>query len=201
VAQDEDAPWNDVLLTMDALGIERATLVGNSFGGAVAQRVAVLAPERIVSLALISSPASGIDPSPTLEAAGEAEEAALEDGDIDAAVAAVLVAWLLSDAPRDLRDRVAAMQRRAFELQAHVGWPPAGFDPLERDLDALSSVDAPALIVVGEHDMEDFHLAAGALERALPDAEKTVLPDAGHLAPLEQPRVFRGVLLPFMATL
>jgi pimeloyl-ACP methyl ester carboxylesterase len=82
-----------------------------------------------------------------------------------------------------------------------VDWPPAGSDPLERDLDALSRVDAPALIVVGDHDMEDFHLAADALERALPNAQRTVLPDAGHLAPLEQPRAFRGVLLSFMATL
>src|SRR6476661_5557638 len=77
---DEDAPWNDVLATMDALGVERATLVGNSFGGGVAQRVAVLAPERMISLALVSSTATGVEPSRTLKAAGDAEEAALEDG-------------------------------------------------------------------------------------------------------------------------
>src|SRR5450759_4950689 len=47
VAAQEDAPWNDVLATMDALGIERAVLVGNSLGGLVAQRVAVLAPGRV----------------------------------------------------------------------------------------------------------------------------------------------------------
>src|ERR1700758_2372289 len=38
------APWNDVLETMNALGVERATLVANSFGGAVALRVAAVAP-------------------------------------------------------------------------------------------------------------------------------------------------------------
>src|SRR5438105_1061549 len=46
----EDAPWIDVLETMDALGIDQATLVGNSFGGAVAQRVAAVAPERVLGL-------------------------------------------------------------------------------------------------------------------------------------------------------
>jgi pimeloyl-ACP methyl ester carboxylesterase len=126
VAQDEDAPWNDVLVTMDALGIERATLVGNSFGGAVAQRVAAIAPQRIVSLALISSRASGIEESAALKAAAKAEEEALDDGDIEAAVKAVLEAWMLPDATTKLRDRVARIQRRAFELQAKVDWGTGG---------------------------------------------------------------------------
>jgi pimeloyl-ACP methyl ester carboxylesterase len=195
VAQDEDAPWRDVLLTMDALGIDRATLVGNSFGGAVAQRVAAVAPERIVSLALISSPVSSVEPSPALKAVAQAEETALDDGDIEAAVDAVLAAWTLPGAPSQLRDRVARMQRRAFDLQANTDWGPKGFDPLEHDLDALSRVEASAAVAVGEHDMRDFHIAADALAEALPNAQKTVLPGAGHLAPLEQPQAFRELLL------
>ena len=195
VAQDEDAPWHDVLRTMDALEIDRATLVGNSFGGAVAQRVAAAAPERIVSLALISSPVSGIAPSPELKAVAQAEEAALDNGDIEAAVETVLAAWTLPDAPSQLRDRVARMQRRAFEMQANTDFGPEGFDPLEHDLDALSRVGAPAAVAVGEHDMRDFHIAADALVEALPNAQKTVLLGAGHLAPLEQPRAFRELLL------
>jgi pimeloyl-ACP methyl ester carboxylesterase len=199
VAQDEDAPWNDVLVTMDALGIERATLVGNSFGGAVAQRVAALAPQRIVSLVLISSPASGIEESAALKAAAKAEEEALEDGDIEAAVEAVIDAWVLPDATPTLRDRVARMQRRAFELQAHIDWGREGYDPLEHDLNALSRLVAPVAVVVGEHDMPDFHTAADALAQALPNAQKTILRAAGHLAPLEQPQAFRQLLLTLLS--
>jgi pimeloyl-ACP methyl ester carboxylesterase len=195
VDQHEDAPWRDVLLTMDALGIDRTTLVGNSFGGAVAQRVAVVAPERIVSLVLISSPASGVEPSHELEAFEQAEETALDHGDMEAAVEAVLAAWTLPDAASPLRERVATMQRRAFELQANTEWGPAGFDPLEHDLDALSRVEAPASVTVGEHDVRDFHIAADALVDALPNARKNVLLGAGHLAPLEQPEAFRELLL------
>jgi pimeloyl-ACP methyl ester carboxylesterase len=166
-ASTEDAPWNDVLDTMDALGIDRVALVGNSFGGLVAQRIAALAPERIASLMLISSPASGIEPTPELAAVWAAEEAALERGDIDAAVLAVVNAWTLPGAPRELRERLAAMQRRAFELQLDRGEVPEGPDPLENDLRALARVDAPALVAVGEHDKPDFHSAADALTRAL----------------------------------
>lgn len=60
----------------------------------------------------------------------DAEESALERGDIEGAVGAVLDAWILADAPTALRDRVAAMQRRAFEVQATAGAVPEAQDPL-----------------------------------------------------------------------
>jgi pimeloyl-ACP methyl ester carboxylesterase len=186
-------PWTDVLTTMDALELGPVMLVGNSFGGLVAQRVALLAPERVSSLVLVSSPASGIDPSPELQAIWDAEETALEDGDLDAAVEVIVDAWTRPGASDDLRARVAEMQRRAFELQAHGA--PEGVDPLGDDLAALAVVTAPAIVAVGEHDKPDFHLAADALAAALPNASKSVIADAGHLAPLEQPVAFRELLL------
>ncbi len=199
VAAGQDAPWEDVMQTMDAQGIESAAIVGCSFGGAIAQRIAAIAPGRVSSLALVSSPASGIEPSKRLLDAWEAEEDALEAGDMDAAVRAVLDAWLLPGAAGDLRERVALMQRRAFELQANA--PPAqeGPDPLSSNLKALSAYDGPALVAVGEHDMPDFLAAADRLALALGLAEKTIIPGAGHLAPLEQPRAFRELLLGFLA--
>jgi len=47
--------------------------------------------------------------------------------------------------------------------------------------------------------MEDFHTAADALAQALPNAQKTILRAAGHLAPLEQPQAFRQLLLTFLS--
>jgi pimeloyl-ACP methyl ester carboxylesterase len=89
----EDAPWSDVVQTMDALDVDRAALVGNSFGGAVALRVAVVAPERAAALVLVSAPPPDLEPSAELQAAWEAEESALERGNIEAAVGAVLDTW------------------------------------------------------------------------------------------------------------
>src|SRR5437764_12427556 len=72
----ELAPWTDVLATMDALGVDRAALVGNSFGGAVALAVAVSAPERVAALMLISAPTTDLEPSDQLRVAWAAEEEA-----------------------------------------------------------------------------------------------------------------------------
>jgi pimeloyl-ACP methyl ester carboxylesterase len=191
------APWDDVLATMDALAIERASLVGNSFGAAVALSVAATARERVDALALISAPAPGMEPSAELLAAWEAEEAALQRGDVDGAVEAVLDAWTLPAGPPEVRDRLAAMQRRAFAVQAAAGPVPDAPDPAEAP-QALASLTAPALVAVGEHDMRDFHDSAEALARALPHARRTVVEGAGHLAPLERPEAFRALLLDFL---
>jgi pimeloyl-ACP methyl ester carboxylesterase len=191
------APWEDVLETLDALGVERAALVGNSFGGAVAVCVAMEAPERVEALVLVSAPAPGIDPSPELEAAWAAEEEALEGDDVDAAVAAVVDAWLLPDAPAALRDRVAAMQRRAFDLQLSADDVDETDDPLETNPDALGTLSLPALIVTGEHDMPDFQIAADFYARKL-NARHVVVPGARHLAPLEAPEAFSELLLKFL---
>jgi pimeloyl-ACP methyl ester carboxylesterase len=194
----EDAPWKDVLETLDAVGVARAVVVGNSFGGAVALRVAAIAPEIVDGLVLVSTPAPGLEPSAELEAAWAAEESALERKDIDGAVESVLDAWLLADAPSELRERVAATQRRALERQVAHAAAPEVRDPLYDDLEPVAAIGVPALVAVGEHDMSDFHLGADALCSALPNARGEVIAGAGHLAPLEQPRAFRELVLGFL---
>lgn len=194
----EQAPWADVLETMDELSIERAALVGNSFGGAVALRAALVAPDRVSALALISVPAPGLEPSPELEAAWEAEEAALLRGDIEAAVDAVVDAWTLPDAPQGLRDRVAAMQRRAFALQAGATAATEAPDPVEQRPDALTRLNVPTLVAAGERDKRDFRRGAEVMARTLPGARHAVIKGAGHLAPLETPEAFRELVLTFL---
>jgi 3-oxoadipate enol-lactonase len=50
------APWEDVLQTLRDLDVGPAHLVGNSFGAAVALRIAVVAPAAARSLVLVSPP-------------------------------------------------------------------------------------------------------------------------------------------------
>jgi pimeloyl-ACP methyl ester carboxylesterase len=193
------APHRAVLDTMDALSVDRAALVGNSFGGALSLRVAVTAPDRVSALVLVSTPAPGIAASAELQAAWKAEDSALDRGDVESAVAAVVDAWTLPDAPAPLRDRIAAMQRRAFALQGVVGETTDAEDPLDEHPEALRMLDVPALVAVGELDMPDFRLGAQALARQLRYAQFVVIPGARHLAPLEQPAAFRALLLDYLA--
>ena len=191
------APWNDVLRAIAELGIDRAAIVGNSFGGAVALRAAVVAPAAVWALSLISAPAPGLEPSEQLQAAWEAEETALDHGDINAAVKAVVDAWTLPDAPQKLRDRIAVMQGNALALQADAEGVVEAPDPLQ-DLESLGVLEIPTLVAWGEHDMSDFEQSAYVLSRAMPNARRERIRDAGHLAPLETPEAFRHLVVAFL---
>jgi 3-oxoadipate enol-lactonase len=138
------------------------------------------------------------DPSPALRLAWDAENAALERGDIDGAVAAVVAAWTQPHASEALRQRVAAMQRRAFEVQAAAGEVKEAPDPLEEHPEVLAELQIPALLAAGEDDMADFRNSAEQLAAVLPLARHKVIKGAGHLAPLEAPEEFKGLLLDFL---
>lgn len=200
VSPDAPAPWDFLGEVLDELGVERAVVVGNSFGGAVALRLAVSAPARVRALAMISSPAPGMTPSPQLEAAWTAEMEAMDRGDIDGAVDAVLSAWLAPDAPAELRELVAAMQRRAFELDPE-GMLPRPSDPVEEHPERVGEVAVPVLVAAGETDMPDFLWSARTLADTVPGASHHIIAGAGHLAPLETPEAFRALLTGFLAGL
>jgi pimeloyl-ACP methyl ester carboxylesterase len=181
-------------MAMNELGIERAALVGNSFGAAIALRVAVVAPARVDALVLVGTPMPG-EPSDRLAAAWEAEEEALVRGDIDAAVEAVAEAWTK---PGPVRDLVEEMQRRAFELQLEAGEVEDAPDRVEEDPESLTRIDVPLLAIAGAEDMPDFVTGADTLARVVPGARHVVVEGAGHLVPLEAPDEFRALLIDFL---
>src|SRR5262249_10828772 len=149
---------------------------------------------------LVSAPAPGADeePSDTLAAIWEAEEAALENGDIEGAVGVIVDGWTLPGAPDSLRERIAAMQRRAFLLQEATPGAERAPDPLEDRLETIADVQIPALCAAGTRDLPDFVEGALQLAEALPQGRHATIPRAGHLAPLEQPRVFMRQVLGFL---
>jgi pimeloyl-ACP methyl ester carboxylesterase len=195
------AHWEDVVETMDALGIQRAALLGNSFGASVALRVAALHPGRVSSLLLFSAGAvPDPDPSAQLLAVWEAEEEALAAGDAERAVGAVVSGWVRPGASEELRKRVRAMQLRNYELRASEPKREQVPDPLDEDPALLEGIDCPVLLAAGEEDMADFRDAVPALAAQLPQATTTLIAGCGHLVPLEAPDEFRRLALANLKT-
>lgn len=189
----EYAHADDLLRMLDDLRIKRATFVGASFGGWVAMQVATQAPERVTALALLAATDLNRDDSdwsPEIESFHHKEEALLEAGDIDGAVALGLRVWK----PRPgVRDLVAQMTRDAFELQQ-------GVEAEERPLPVdPAAVRAPTLVVSGGKDpMPDFAQIADHLAAEIDGAERAVIKDAGHLIALERPEETAALLQPWL---
>jgi pimeloyl-ACP methyl ester carboxylesterase len=194
----------DVISLLDELGIERAALVGVSLGGQVALEVALARPELVTALVLVGAALPDHEWSETVRTYGDEEDAALERGDIDAAVEANLRMWV--DGPYrgpevvdpEVRDAVAAMQRRAFELQLPVA-DEAEEELLVPDLGArLGEIRAPALVLVGDADVSDMHDIGRRLRRELRDARSATIQGA-HVPSMEHPRKFEALVLDFLA--
>jgi len=194
----------DLIDLLEQQGVAKASLVGVSMGGRVALEVAIARPELVDALVLVGAGFPGHDWSAEMNAADEAEMAALKRGDLDAAVEVTLRTWV--DGPRrrpedvdsDVRARVAEMQRRAYELQLPV-WETAEEEPLVGDLsERVGEVDAPTLVLVGEEDVRDMHEIAGRLERELPNARRASIANTAHVPSMERPREFDQLVLPFL---
>lgn len=65
----------------------------------------------------------------------------------------------------------------------------------------LAEIDVPTLIVVGEHDALTPPADARTMHEGIPGSRLAVIPDAGHMVPVEQPEAFSGMLRDFLAEL
>jgi pimeloyl-ACP methyl ester carboxylesterase len=193
-----EAGWSDsadLLALLDELGIDQAAVVGSSYGGRIALELATVAPQRVSRLLLLCSAYPGVPRTAAVQAFGEAEDALLEAGDIEGAVALNIQTWLGPDADDAARASVTAMQRRAFEIQLPA---PDDLEPARPDVDA-ASIDVPTTVFSGAHDLDQFQQIAQHLADVMPRSRLVELPWAGHLPNLERPEQLGYLLLAELA--
>jgi 3-oxoadipate enol-lactonase len=198
---------DDLRALLDHLGIAETSLIANSFGGRVALDFALAHAERVRVLLLAAPALTGWEGSPALEAFDEEEDALLDAGKIDEAVELNVRTWLdgqnrgPAPVPQELRERVAAMQRRAFEtiLAAYEAPTPPGpvawSEPAARA--RLGEITAPTLVLTGRYDLEDFRAIGERLAREMPRAESITM-DTAHLPALEAPDEFNRIARGFL---
>ena len=188
---------------MDAVGIDRAALVGVSLGGNTALELALDSPERISGLVLVGAGLPDHKWSEEVTSFFAEEEAALERGDLDAAVDANLRTWLagphrkLEDIDPAIRELVDEMQRQAFRQQkGHDDVRMLRLEPPESE--RLGELKVPTLVVTGEQDVGDIHEIADRLGREIAGAKRATIANAAHLPNLERPEEFDRIVLGFL---
>jgi 3-oxoadipate enol-lactonase len=190
-------PYNDtddLRAVVDALDLDRIAVVASSGSGMVAQEFAARWPDRVSRLMLVCTAGAGVEPTPDVAEFWQRERELMEAEDVDGAVE-LNVRTLLGPAADDAtRALMAQMQRRTFEIQLSA----PEVEPIEVDYD-LADITAPALVVVGGHDLRFFAEIADDLMQRIPAARRVDLDWAGHLPSLEDPGRFNPLLLEFLA--
>ena len=199
-----------VIGAMDALGIERAHIVGNSMGGRVAIEVGLQRPDRVGGLALLCPavafvrrdwhwlvrllrPELGMLPHSLGHKRIEQQFWALfADRDlVDPSVADIVV----DEFERIYRSPGARLAFLASARSIYLETPfgRKGFYP------RLSTLQPPALFVWSSHDRLIPEGFRPHVERWLPQAEQVVLQGCGHVPQVERPEHTNGLLERFFA--
>jgi pimeloyl-ACP methyl ester carboxylesterase len=190
----------DLAGLMDILGIDQATLCGLSMGGYVAFAFARLYPQRLHGL-ILADTRPGTD-APEVRAARESL-ARLAESQGTTAIADLQVPRLLSSYTRQQHPDVEVGVRQLIASATPQGIAAAsrGMAVREDASDLLPELACPTLVIAGEQDALMTPLMTQEYAACIPGAQLTLLPHAGHLANLEQPRAFLQAVRQFLATL
>jgi 3-oxoadipate enol-lactonase len=197
-------PYEDLRGLLDALGIDKAALVGCSMGGGYAIDFALAYPERVTALVPVCAALGGFQgPDEDTRALREELVAVYEAG--DKAAASEYGARIWFDGPtrspeqsnQAVRATVKAMMLEVLEMpddeEEGETWlePPA--------VDRLGEIAIPTLVMVGAHDVLAIRTAADRMVAGIPGARKVVIPDAAHVPNMEHPDLFNRHVLDFLA--
>ena len=193
----------DILGLLDFLGVERAILLGCSYGGRTALDFVLTYPDRVKALILVAPSVRGEAPSDRIRQFNEEEDALLDKDDLEAATELNLRLWV--DGPHRtpeqvdpaVRDLVRQMQLDIFKIPVP---DEIGFDEPEKvAIEHLPEIDLPTLLIVGDLDLEEKLALVDRLAADLPDAQKVVISGAAHMVNMEKPEAFNQAVLKFLA--
>jgi 3-oxoadipate enol-lactonase len=187
----------DLAALLDALGEERAHLVGHSGGGVVSQRFALTFPQRTASLVLASTSSevgekaarAWLRLADTIERSGFGPER-----DPDPRGFGRRFATAHPEAVRALAQRTRQNDPAAYAATARA------FGTYNWTAD-LGHVQAPTLILQGLDDQLTPPGGSVILARGIARSRLLMLPEAGHNLPLEMPELFSSTVLAFLAGL
>lgn len=194
---------------LDQLEIDAAAVVGNSMGGFIGAELAIAFPQRVERLVLIS--AAGISThahrgsTRVLPAMRRLERALLATGAWTASKSDTVARRArLRDAalsvvvrhPDRLPAALAAEQIRGAGKPGFIEGFEAVLDYHIRD--RLGEIACPTLIVWGEDDRLIGVRDADLFAELIPNSRKVVFGDTGHMAMLERPEEFNGLLSGFL---
>lgn len=189
---------SDVVAVLDAAGAPHAHVAGISFGGMIAQELAIRHPARIRSVVLASTYAAS---DAWTDRMWEVREGMIR---AQGMAAHFRLAAMFLFSPHTFRTESATLH---MIEQAFAAAPPDSVGYLRQlqfcrrhdSRDRLSGIRTPTLVATGAEDILCSPLQGRELAAAIPGAAYREVPSAAHLFMLSQPELFSGMVRDFIA--
>jgi len=185
---------------LDAAGLRKSVvLLGTSWGGFVAPRIALRAPDRVRSMVLFNTSAER--PTAFNRANAMLLTTLFAIGALDGVVNHLITSALLGPQTRRSQPQIEAclaMQLRTWDRRAVINTVRSVLVGRDGVLDALPGVSVPALIVSGEQDTILPSVLSWRIAEKMPNARHVEVPGAAHLVPLEVPNAANSLILDFI---
>jgi len=189
----------DAAAVLDAAGHDSAHVVGASLGGMIAQRFALLYPQRLRSLVLVCTTPGG----PHAVRTSDEVMAALVQGGEDPSTVYRRNAWFLYG--DDTRTNHPERIEEDIEYRSKIPTSPTGYfgqiqAAMSHDTwDELPSLTAPTLVVHGDADLLVPTGNGTLLAKCIPGAELVLVPGAGHMLQTDAGNVVCHAVSGFLA--
>ena len=194
-----DGHADDIAALLDHLGIQKAIVAGLSMGGYIAFAFWRRYPERVRALALLDTRA---DPdSPEARANRDASVTRVKSCGAEAFAGDMLPRLLSPASQADARLAGRALAQMAAQPVPGIVADLLALRDRPDSRPTLPSITVPVLVVAGEADQLTPPSVAHGMAQAMPDARVAIIPGAGHLSPLENPRAVNAALRRFIASL
>jgi pimeloyl-ACP methyl ester carboxylesterase len=190
----EFSTLEDLFAVLDAAGVDSAALVGLSLGGSIALDAALARPERVWAVAHVAGAVTGLPLDLATDEEYAEYEAAVERGDLDAAMAFDFEMWAPLGADEQLRELwLATPDARGLP----EGATPAPRPPAH---ERLGEITVPTLVVVATHDPEGLRDHGSTVARTVPGARLVEL-ESDHYVTLREPDSVAELLADFLSGL
>lgn len=188
-----DQHADDLAALLDHLGVKKAIVAGLSMGGYVAFAFWRRHPERVAGIALVDTRAEPDTP------AGKANRDAIA-ARVREAGPRVLAEEMLPKllAPQSLADEKIPVHLREIILSQPIDGMTGALGALRDRVDStptLPTITVPTLAIVGEADAMTPPADAASIAAQIPGAKLIVIPQAGHLSPMENPSAVNQALV------
>ncbi|HJU28633.1 MAG TPA: alpha/beta fold hydrolase [Candidatus Binataceae bacterium] len=191
---------SDVRAVLDAAGINRAILVGNSIGGMIAMQFNLDYPDRVIANLILSSGTGMAENMPN-----EVRDAFLKDP--EGSFGALLEGTVSAKSKRE-RPEIIEVMKAHFSTQSN--FPRHVFESSLADPNGvfnwniknrLASIRKPTLVIAGEEDQATTPEMNKFLADNIPGSKFSVAKDVGHFHQLEKPLEFNATLKEFISRL